>query len=129
MLKLFTALVIAGVSIGGTNASNPNPTSTTIITENSDKWVEVQNENGIKIFFSKFELNNQSYLKIKFENTTTQSVELTFDIKKQSELFVKGFSTSIGAQTSIELTDYNSIVIAINNGETCKDFSIVTNFK
>lgn len=128
-LKLFAALIVAGVSIGGANAFNPNLTSTTIVAESSDNWVTVQEENGITVSFSEYEINGVTYLKVKLENTTANTVSLSVDLKKKSEILVEDYSTELAPQSSIELTDYNSIVIPIHNGETYQDISIVTNFK
>lgn len=127
-LKLLAILVIACVSIGNANAFIKN-TSSSINLDHSEKWTEIQNENGVKLFFSEYELNNQTYLKIKLENITTQLVDFTLNIKKNSELLVQGFKVNIKANSNIELTDFNSIVVPMFNGETYQDISIDTNIK
>jgi hypothetical protein len=61
---LFTAFTIAfSASIISANTFDTN---TTIITStDSENWVEIQNKNGIKVLFTRYLLDGNSYLKIK----------------------------------------------------------------
>lgn len=128
-LKVFTAFLFVAVSIGSVSAHLPIEFTTNTIAVEDDNWTTIQEENGVTISFSEYEINGVTYLKVKLENTTAAAVNLSIDVKKKSELLVAAFSTSIAPNSSIELTDYNSIVIPIQNGETYQDISIVTNFK
>jgi len=127
MLKLFTVLVIAGVSIGGANAVNPNPTSTTIITENSDNWVEVQNENGIKVYFSEFQQDGKTYLNIKFENNSSKNQDIKWSLfGGNTEVVINNFNSHIDANSEVEF--YNpTLMIELKQGNTLSDFSIQIN--
>ena len=118
MLKLFTVLVIAGVSIGGANAVNPTPTSTTIITENSDNWVEVQNENGIKVYFLETTgTDGVTLLEIKFENVSNNVINFNWSIDKKSQPLFKDVSNRINSSESLKI-DSVKILIPINKGES-----------
>ena len=77
-LKLFTAIIVLGISLGNAVAYTPTLIPTTVYAENSDSWVLVQNEKGINIYFSEFQLDGNSYLKIKFENTTNNIVDFSW---------------------------------------------------
>ncbi|NQX96260.1 MAG: hypothetical protein HRT73_00040 [Flavobacteriales bacterium] len=124
-IKLFTVLVIAGVSMGGANAFNPNPT--VIITENSDNWVEVQNENGIKVSFISYQLDGNSYLKIRFENTTNENLRFIWSLaNKDAKTIINKYVNQVDSNKSIDFTDI-TMPILINTGETVKDFSITVN--
>jgi hypothetical protein len=93
-LKLFTVLVIAGVSIGGANAFNPNLTSTTIITENSDNWVEIKNENGLKISLKDEVLASVRYISIHFENNSNKEISFSWELNQGGKLIKSNDSTN-----------------------------------
>jgi hypothetical protein len=128
-LKLFMTFLVIGVSVGNMNAHILSELTTKTIVADSDNWVIVQEENGVTISFSEYEIGGITYLKVKIENATNQQVTFSIDIKKKEEVFVDAFTNKISAQTSIELKDFNSIVIPINKGESFKDFSVAINFK
>lgn len=122
---LFTACAISfSASIGIANADNSNLIPTTMITEDSDDWVEVQNENGIKVLFSSYELDGNSYLKIKFENQTNKNIHLEWSLtNKESKVLINNYTNKIIANTAIDFIDA-TMPISINTGETVNDFSI-----
>jgi hypothetical protein len=126
--NLFTVLVVAGVSIGSANAFNPNTIPTKIISNYSDNWVEVQNENGITIFFSKIKQGENTYLKIKFENKTNTSIDFSWSLIKNDRPIVNKSYNKIDASNSIEIYDA-SMLVSINNGESYDDFSVTINLK
>jgi hypothetical protein len=128
-LKLYTALIIASISIGGTNAFNPNSTSITITASNSDNWVEVQNENGIKVLFASYQLDGNSYLKIRFENLTNEDLRFVWSLtNKDDKTLINKYVNQVGSNKSIDFTD-KTMPILINTGETLKDFSITVNLQ
>ncbi|MBL4755893.1 MAG: hypothetical protein JKY52_20150 [Flavobacteriales bacterium] len=126
-LKLFTALVVTGVSFGSVNAFNPNPNPTIIITENSDIWVEVQNERGIKVSFTSYQLDDNFYLKIRFENLTNENLRFVWSLtNKDAKILINKYVNQVDSNKSIDFTDL-TMPILIGEGETVKDFSITVN--
>ena len=120
LLKLVAALFVAGVMVGNANAYHPTSTATITIAENADNWVEVQTQNGIKIYFSETELNGKSYLKIKFENTTAQEIEFSCAVIKDAESILNASTNKIEALSSIS---DESLLVPFGPGETHADFS------
>ena len=126
-LKLFTALVVASLSLGTAEALTL--TSTTIVADNSDNWVEIQNENGIKVLFTSYHLDGKSYLKIKFENQTNENIQFSWSLtNKDSEVLINNHKNEIIANKAFNFIDA-TMPISINNGETVNDFSINVNIK
>ena len=125
---LFTAFAIAfSASIISANTFDTN---TRIITSNdSDNWVEIQNKNGIKVLFTRYLLDGNSYLKIKFENQTKEKINFNWSLtNKDSKVLINNQTTEIIANKAIIIYDA-TMQISINNGETLNDFSININIK
>ncbi len=123
-------LILVVFVLGGTavNTIANNPITTEIATESSDNFVLIKNENGINVYFSKYNLNDKSYLEVRFENTTNQEINFTWVLTKNSELIINKTNTSVGSLAKIGRPD-TSILIPINNGETFNDFSLTINLK
>ena len=119
---LFTAFVIAfSASIISANTFDTNTKTTS---NNSDNWVEIQNKNGIKVLFTRYLLDGNSYLKIKFENQTNEKINFNWSLtNKDSKVLINNQTTEIIANTAIIIYDA-TMQISINNGETINDFSI-----
>ena len=122
-LKLFTAIIVLGISLGNAVAYTPTLIPTTVYAENSDRWVLVQNEKGINIYFSEFQLDGNSYLKIKFENTTNNIVDFSWSLFKNSKPINNVLTNKVDASNSIEFFDA-TMPISLSNGETLKNFTI-----
>ena len=123
-LNLITMAVALFGFVGFTNATqNAIPTVTT--TENIGDWVEVHNANGIKVYFADYEnYDGALCLKIKFENTTNQSVSLSWTLThNDSQTAVRTNTAEVGANASVEFID-SQTPIAIGVGETSSSFSI-----
>ena len=127
-LKLIAVAVVFGVGVGFANARPTTNSLTTSVTQNSDSWVMVKNENGINVYFSKYDFNNKSYLEVKFENTTNQEINFTWSLTKNSTLISNETNTSVEALGTIGRPD-TSVLIPINNGETFNSFSLTVNLK
>ena len=119
---LFTAFAIAfSASIISANTFDTNTKTTS---NNSDNWVEIQNKNGIKVLFTRYLLDGNSYLKIKFENQTNEKINFNWSLtNKDSKVLINNQTTEIIANTAIIIYDA-TMQISINNGETINDFSI-----
>jgi len=129
-LKLIVVAVVLG--IGHANASQTNKQTTTI-TQNSDNWVMVQNEKGINVYFSKYKLDETSYLKIKFENTANQSIDFVWSLNKNSEPIVISVDEMHEMKTQLETGNSKfygiELLYPINNEESLSDFSVIINIK
>ena len=109
----------------GSTAIATNTFETKITVNNSYSWELVKEENGIKVYFSQYEstLGTLS-LKIKFENTTNQPVNLSWSLTNDAKTTTrKNSSSSVEANKSIEFMDEET-PISINIGETINDFHI-----
>lgn len=122
-LKLFTAIVVLGVSLGNAVAFKPTLIQTTTPAENSDNWVQVQNKDGIIIYFSEYKLDGNSYLKIKFENTTNNILDFSWSLYNNSRPITSFKNYKVNAASSIEFFDA-TMPISFSNGEILKNFSI-----
>ena len=105
----------------GSTAMATNNFKTEITSENSDSWVAVQNQNGIKIICTPFEQNGVSYLKVKFENTTNQTIDFSWTLNEGGETVVNETTYSVKANSSVE-TDNNTLIF-FNPGDSQALFS------
>lgn len=105
----------------GSSAIATNNFETEITSENSDSWIAIHNQNGIKVICTPFELNGVSYLKVKFENTTNQTINFSWTLNEGNETVVNETTYSIKANSSVE-TDNNTL-IHFNNGASQALFS------
>ena len=121
---LITMAIALFGTIGVANATqNSIPTTTTI--EAIGDWVEVHNANGIKVSFADYEsYTGELCLKIKFENTTNQSVSLSWTLThNDTQTVVRTNTAEVGANASVEFID-SQTPITIGVGETSSSFSI-----
>jgi 3,4-dihydroxy-2-butanone 4-phosphate synthase len=124
---------VAVISLGNVNAHAPAKLITETAVVNSDNWVTVQNENGIKVLFLEFELEGETYLKIQFENTTNKAVEFLWSLSNKSGTIVitedemHEIKTQINSMSSKIYGDVT--LFPINKGESFKDFSVAINIK
>ena len=127
-LKLFTAIIVLGVSLGNAVAFTPTLIQTTTHAENSDNWVQVQNNNGIIIYFSEYQLDGKSYLKIKFENTSNKTIDYSWSLIKKSETIISNSKKKINALSAINVIENNKL-IPFNAGDSYADYSIQIQIK
>jgi len=121
-LKLIAAAVVLGVGVSHANARQTTSLSAiTSITQNSDSWVAIENQDGIKVSCTQFNLNGVSYLKVKFENTTNQLIDFLWSLKEGNEVVVNETRTTVKANSFVE-TDNNTLIL-FNNGDSYADFS------
>lgn len=123
-LNLITMAVALFGFVGFANATQ-NAIPATTISENIGDWTEVHNANGIKVSFADYEnFDGALCLKIKFENTTNQSVSASWSLMhKDSQTPVRTNTTEVGANASVVFIDTTS-GIAIGVGETSSSYSI-----
>jgi hypothetical protein len=128
-LKLIAVALVLGVAVGHANASQTTNLSTTSVAQKSDNWIQVQNENGIKIYFLEYNLNGNSYLRIKFENVTNKTAHFNWTlINKNSENVISDDISGLDSNSSTE-TIHSAHAVLLKNGESLNDFSINLNFK
>lgn len=120
-LKLIASTVVLFVGVSYANASQTTTLSITNIAQKSDSWIAIENQDGIKVSCTPFELNGVSYLKVKFENTTNQLIDFSWSLKEGGETVVNETTYSIKANSSIE-TDNNTLIL-FNNGDSQALFS------
>jgi len=126
-LKLIAVAVVLGVGVSHANASQINNLPTTI-TQNSDNWVMVQNENGVQTFFMKKTINGAIQIRIKFVNTTNEIINFVWSLNKKSNLFFENVTNSINPLSFIEI-DETTMMVPLKNGESFDDFSVTINLK
>lgn len=117
-LKIVLIAFVLGVFANVTVANKPIQIE--INTNNSDSWVAVHNQKGIKVTCIPFELNGVSYLKVKFENTTNQTIDFSWTLNEGNEMVVNEKTYSVKANSFIE-TD-NTLLISQNNNSTQADY-------
>lgn len=104
-----------------------NPLSN-VITLSSSGWDLLKTENGINVYVSNYEwVDGALKLKVKFENTTSNDANFSFEIiSNTSDNSKREYTLTVKANSSVEFLDEKS-PISINVGQTEKDFII--NFK
>ena len=124
-IKLLVVIVVMTSSYQKAVAGHPTPPGTISSIENPDNnWVMVQNENGITISFLKFIKNDKTYLKIKFENTNSESMTFDWSLNKGSLLIFDNPTA-----TELISAGNQSNEVAINVEDAMSDFSVIINFK
>lgn len=118
-------MVLAFSFIGSTTIAT-NTFETKITANNSDNWELVEEVNGIKAYIKEYvNIDGTLALKIKFENTTNQEVELNWLlINKMSKKSLAKNNSMIGAnETLVFMNEENPI--PVNYGETINHLSII----
>jgi hypothetical protein len=92
------------------------------------QWELLKSENGINVYVSTYEwIDGALKLKVKFENTTPNDVNLSFEVVNNTpDNSKRDYTLTVKANSSVEFLDEKS-PITINVGQTEKDFII--NFK
>ena len=62
-----------------------NTASNNEIVQPSDEWQHAQTLHGISISFSKIELKGESFLAVRFENTTENQVDFIWSLEQNHE--------------------------------------------
>ena len=95
---------------------------------NSNVWELLKSKNGINVYVSNYEwVDGALKLKVKFENTTSNDANFSFEIiSNTSDNSKREYTLTVKANSSVEFLDEKS-PISINVGQTEKDFII--NFK
>lgn len=130
MLKTGMLLGVSIFSIvffhGKTIANNTTSKVTSInITE---VWEEVKQENGVKVYYTLVEENGNTFLKVKFENTTSSVINFNWTLKNNTEVIVTEKTNKIEAGQSIEIYDA-SMLIPFQNGDSFQNYSILISKK
>jgi hypothetical protein len=125
-IKLIAIAMLIVGSISNVNATTLKAT-TVVVSNDADNWLEVKNENGIKISFTSYQLDNNSYLKIRFENLTSENLDFVWSLKnKENKILVNRYENQINSDSLIDFSDL-TMPILITPEETLKDFSITIN--
>lgn len=125
--------ILLGVSIfsmvffhGKTNANN---TMSKVISINiTEVWEEVKQENGVKVYYTLVEENGNTFLKLKFENTTNTVINFNWTLKNNTEVIVTEKTNKIEAGQSIEIYDA-TMLVPFQNGDSFQDYSILISKK
>lgn len=122
-----------GLLCGNAGATHLQPSPETIKVENSDQWVMIQNENGIQVYFTKYKLEEEYFLKIKFENTTNQPINFIWRLSKNNEFVIITEDSMAEIYTELAPSETKTfgenVFININKSASYKDFSITTTLK
>ena len=124
--KLKVCLMVLAFSFIGSTTIATNTFETKITANNSDNWELVEEVNGIKAYIKEYvNIDGTLALKIKFENTTNQEVELNWLlINKMSKKSLAKNNSMIGAnETLVFMNEENPI--PVNYGETINHLSII----
>ncbi|MDF1673113.1 MAG: hypothetical protein P1U41_06385 [Vicingaceae bacterium] len=119
--KLKVCLIAFAFIFIGSSAIATNNLKTKITSESYDSWIAVHNQNGIKVTCTPFELNGVSYLKVKFKNTTNQTIDFSWTLNEGGETVVNETTYSVKANSFVE-TDNNTLIL-FNDGASQALFS------
>ena len=131
--KMVKTGILLGVSIfsmvffhGKTNANN---TMSKVISINiKEVWEEVKQENGVKVYYTLVEENGNTFLKLKFENTTNTVINFNWTLKNNTEVIVTEKTNKIEAGQSIEIYDA-TMLVPFQNGDSFQNYSILISKK
>lgn len=125
--------ILLGVSIfsivffhGKTNANN---TMSKVISINiTEVWEEVKQEIGVKVYYTLVEENGNTFLKVKFENTTNTVINFNWTLKNNTEVVITEKTNKIEAGQSIEIYDA-TMLVPFQNGDSYQNYSILISKK
>lgn len=125
MKKTLIYPVLALLTIGYVKAGEKSELNKESITidENLNEWVLVKEENGIKVYFMKVEEEGMCQIKIKFENTSTQELNVTWSISKGETVIINNQQIKVSANDSEVFIDYASPIL-FNPKDYFNDFII-----
>lgn len=124
-LKTKGMILIAafGLMCGNAGAMHLQVSPEIIKVDNNDQWVLIQNENGIKTFLATHQENGNSYLKIKFENTTNTTANITWSLSEKGKTILGEHSNKIDPLKTIEIYDA-TMLVPVSGGTALADFSV-----
>ncbi|MCW8896916.1 MAG: hypothetical protein OQJ96_12530 [Flavobacteriales bacterium] len=127
--KMVKTGILLGVSIfsvvffhGKTIANNTM--SKVISINDTEVWEEIKQENGVKVYYTLVEENGNTFLKLKFENTTNTVINFNWTLKNNTEVIVTEKTNKIEAGQSIEIYDA-TMLIPFQNGDSFQNYSIL----
>lgn len=94
----------------------------------TEVWEEVKQENGVKVYYTLVEENGNTFLKVKFENTTNTVINFNWTLTNDTEIVVAEKSNKIEAGQSIEIYDA-TMLIPFQNGDSFQNYSILISKK
>lgn len=94
----------------------------------NETWEEVKQEDGVKIYYTLVEENGNTFLKVKFENTTNSVINFNWTLKNNTEVVVTEKTNKIEAGQSIEIYDA-TMLIPFQNGDSFQNYSILISKK
>ncbi|HEY9083158.1 MAG TPA: hypothetical protein VIN73_07475 [Vicingaceae bacterium] len=81
------------------------------IDENLNQWILVKEDAGIKVYFMKVEEEGMCQIKIKFENTSAQELNITWSVSKDETIIVNNQQITVSANGSEVFIDYASPIL------------------
>jgi len=118
--KLKNCLMILSFIFIGSSSIALNNLKEQIIFETGSSWVAVHDQNGIKVTCTPFNLNGSTYIRVKFENITTQVIDFSWSLKKGNKIIVDKKDNTISPKSFIEID--NNILIPFDKNSTQADF-------
>ena len=96
--------------------------------EDLDDWVMVKNENGLQTYYKTLAKDGVFQLRIKFVNTTNNTVIMNWSLTKNSDALFKGIETRIEPLGSVEKEE--ELVIPFSSAtQSFEDYSITVKLK
>lgn len=128
MRYIITTLLLSMLSLNILSAKNSSITEIVKVNYPNTNWELIKTESNIKVYVSNYVWDDGALkLKLKFENTSSNDINIVFEVvSKQSSDVVGTYKILVKANSSSEfMNEKEPIEIAV--GQTEKDFDI--NFK
>jgi hypothetical protein len=102
----------------------PSPSST----EQVNTWTLMQSESGVDIYYEEYILNSNTYLRIKFINSTSNSVDFDWTLKKDTNILFQNVNQIIQGNSEVVIDEAAyTIQMGSNNIITSYYFEINLN--
>lgn len=94
---------------------------------NSDKQTLVLSEKGLNVYFNKVgKINSPVYLEVMIENTNTEDVEISWEVKNKKGVVMISESSPIKAKSKY-INHTSNGVIELKSGVSMSDFTFEIN--
>jgi len=122
--KLKVCLMVIGFSFIGSISMATNILEAKVFTQNSESWVMVKNENGIKIYLKEEILPEGRFIAIKFENNSTTEISFSWELTKNEKIAQKGSDKITLNVNESEVFFDPTLMLKLENDETINHISI-----
>ncbi len=116
-------MTLLGVSMENANASHHDSKITPTFDQSSDDWVFLKKEEGVKVYLSKHHDGDQTFVKIKFENTINKMIEIDWSLTHDDKELISNQTNKIQSLNSIEIFDA-TMLVPVSGSESLNNFSI-----